>query len=178
MPPTLHAGFRSGYIYNLWALGSVSVAGSSWRPGDNAYLCAYNKNGTIENSYYATSDGNGLMSTAFLSGTEGTNSGISEESSVDNSVYNSNQTAKADEIPGTTPGAMLYTVVLKNANTVISSGLYSSGSSVTLPYEVDTDNYCDRWQNQSGVSYNSGSSVTVSGDVVFSAVNVQGKLYM
>ena len=170
---------RGGYIYNLWALGTIS--GGTWQwdvTNTSRYLCTGNS-GTIENGYYKTSTGkfalNGAVNDSSYLGT-GTSSGIEEKSALDNGIYTSNQTAKANEIVGTGSGA-LYTREWKNNDgTVLSRELCNAGS-VTIPYTVDEDHYCERWVDSRGRIYTSGSTYTINENTVFTAQNVQGKYY-
>lgn len=171
---------NQGYFYNLWALGTISGGNNkSYLANSNRYLCAYNS-GTIENGYYKTSTGKFELSGAVNdsppdSGT-GTSSGLVEKTALDDSLYSSNQSAKAGEIQGTGSGA-LYTVEWKRENgTIANIELYNAGS-ITIPYTVDKDYYCETWKDLINTVYPSGSSYTLSGNAVFTAQNVQGKYY-
>ena len=170
-----------GYVYNLWALGTISGGNDRWYATNSSrYLCVYNS-GTIENGYYKPSTGNFELSGAVNNSTPdlgtGTSSGIVEKSALDNSIYTSNQTVKANEIRGSGSGT-LYTVEWKRENgTIANIELYNAGS-ITIPHTVDEDHYCETWKDSSNTTCISGSTYTVSGNMVFTAQDVQGKYYI
>ena len=171
---------NQGYVYNLWALGTISGGNNkSYVTKSNRYLCAYNS-GTIEHGYYKTSTGkfelSGAVNDSPPDSSTGTSSGLVEKTALDNSLYSSNQSAKAGEIQGTGSGA-LYTVEWKRENgTIANIELYNAGS-ITIPYTVDKDYYCETWKDLINTVCPSGSSYTLSGNAVFTAQNVQGKYY-
>ncbi|MGN0178946.1 MAG: hypothetical protein ACI4DY_05815, partial [Monoglobaceae bacterium] len=177
---SLGVTYNRGYIYNLWALGTISGGTGQWDVNSTSrYLCAGNS-GTIENGYYETSTDKFALSDAVNDspywGT-GTSSGIEEKTALDNSIYTSNQTAKANEIQGSGSGT-LYTVERRNEDgTVLSRELCNAGS-IKIPHTVDEDHYCETWKDSSNATCVSGSTYTVSGNTVFTAQNVQGKYYI
>ena len=171
---------NQGYVYNLWALGTISGGNNnSYATKSNRYLCAYNS-GTIEHGYYKTSTGkfepSGAVNDSPPDSSTGTSSGLVKKTALDNSLYSSNQSAKAGEIQGTGSGA-LYTVEWKRENgTIANIELYNAGG-ITIPYTVDKDYYCETWKDLINTVCPSGSSYTLSGNAVFTAQNVQGKYY-
>ena len=71
----------------------------------------------------------------------------------------------------------MYTVEWKRENgTIANIELYNAGS-ITIPYTVDKDYYCETWKDLINTVCPSGSSYTLSGNAVFTAQNAQGKYY-
>lgn len=176
-----------GKLYNVWVWGKSEKAHSSFDTTSyySTGVVTGRNDGSIEKCYHnilsgsviskPIGDGNGDGDVTAFTGT-----------SVNLTTYNSNTTAKKSEIPGLQTGDPanaylndLYFIELyKNSSEIISTVVCASGDSMTLPILLDDDYYCDSWMNKSGTTYDSGTSVTVTGNDTYTTQNIKGKYYL